>query len=91
MNIQIKELKNSINSEFFERTLDITNYECRSSNYHIDIKKREDYLFNSTINGIEDSDFIFLIQSTMTSLVPVKSFESFFDLKKGILSKRFFE
>ncbi len=49
--------------EFFERTLDIKNYESRSSNYFVDINERENYLFNSTINGIEDSDFIFLIGS----------------------------
>ena len=47
--------------EFFERTLDIQNYESRSDNRFTDTSKRENYLFNSTINGIEDSDFIFLI------------------------------
>ncbi|MDB2545931.1 NADH-quinone oxidoreductase subunit NuoG [Candidatus Pelagibacter bacterium] len=47
--------------EFFDRTLDIQNYESRSDNRFTDINKRENYLFNSTINGIEDSDFIFLI------------------------------
>tara|TARA_B100001057_G_scaffold374164_1_gene378770 strand:- start:1136 stop:3031 length:1896 start_codon:yes stop_codon:yes gene_type:complete len=47
--------------EFFERTLDTVNYESRSSNYYINSKERENYLFNSTINGIEESDLIFLI------------------------------
>ncbi|MDB3889122.1 NADH-quinone oxidoreductase subunit NuoG [Candidatus Pelagibacter sp.] len=47
--------------EFFDRTLDIQNYESRSDNRFTDTSKRENYLFNSTINGIEDSDFIFLI------------------------------
>jgi len=47
--------------EFFDRTLDSENYESRSDNRFTDISKRENYLFNSTINGIEDSDFIFLI------------------------------
>jgi len=47
--------------EFFERTLDIKNYESRSDNRFINISKRENYIFNSTLNGIEDSDFIFLI------------------------------
>ena len=46
--------------EFFDRTLDINNYECRSDNRFLDINKRENYLFNSTINGIEESDFILL-------------------------------
>ena len=47
--------------EFFDRTLDIQNYESRSDNRFTDTSKRENYLFNSTINGIEESDFIFLI------------------------------
>ncbi|MDB2698831.1 NADH-quinone oxidoreductase subunit NuoG [Candidatus Pelagibacter bacterium] len=47
--------------EFFNRTLDSQNYESRSDNRFIDIGKRENYLFNSTINGIEESDLIFLI------------------------------
>ena len=47
--------------ELFDRTLDIKNYDSRSVNQFIDTNKRENYLFNSSINGIEDSDFIFLI------------------------------
>jgi NADH-quinone oxidoreductase subunit G len=47
--------------EFFDRTLNTNNYDCRSSNYFVDINERENYLFNSSINGIEDSDLIFLI------------------------------
>ena len=47
--------------EFFDRTLDSQSYESRSDNRFIDIKKRENYLFNSTINGIEESDLIFLV------------------------------
>ena len=47
--------------EFFDRTLDIQNYESRSDNRFTDTSKRENYLFNSTINGIEDADYIFLI------------------------------
>jgi NADH-quinone oxidoreductase subunit G len=49
--------------EFFDRTLDTKNYECRSSNYYVNTNERENYLFNSSINGIEDSDLIFLIGS----------------------------
>jgi NADH-quinone oxidoreductase subunit G len=49
--------------DFFERTLDIKNYESRSDNRFINISKREDYIFNSSINGIEESDLIFLIGS----------------------------
>jgi NADH-quinone oxidoreductase subunit G len=47
--------------EFFDRTLESQNYESRSDNRFSDISKRENYLFNSTINGIEESDLIFLI------------------------------
>jgi NADH-quinone oxidoreductase subunit G len=47
--------------EFFDRTLDTNNYDCRTSNYYTNINERENYLFNSKINGIEESDLIFLI------------------------------
>ncbi len=49
--------------EFFDRTLDINNYDSRSSNYFIDVGERENYIFNSSINGIEEADLIFLIGS----------------------------
>ena len=49
--------------EFFDRILNSSNYDCRSSSRFIDLSERENYLFNSTINGIEESDFIFLIGS----------------------------
>merc|ERR1711966_26697 len=42
-------------------TLDTQNYESRSDNRFVNTNKRENYLFNSTINGIEESDLIFLI------------------------------
>jgi len=47
--------------EFFDRTIGVKNYESRSTKSFIDITNRENYLFNSKINGIEESDFIFLI------------------------------
>ncbi len=47
--------------EFFDRTLNTKNYESRSTNYYVNINERESYLFNSSINGIEESDLIFLI------------------------------
>jgi len=47
--------------EFLERTIDTKNYDSRSSDMFIDTSRRENYLFNSTINGIEESDLIFLI------------------------------
>jgi NADH-quinone oxidoreductase subunit G len=47
--------------EFFNKTLNSKNLESRSSHTYLNPEKRENYLFNSTINGIEISDFIFLI------------------------------
>ncbi len=47
--------------EFFQRTLNSKKYESRSKKSFIDNSLRENYLFNSTINGIEESDFILLI------------------------------
>ena len=47
--------------EFFERILDSKKYDSRSKENFLNSSIRENYLFNSTINGIEDSDLIFLI------------------------------
>ena len=49
--------------EFFDRTLSNHNYDSRSENRYVDVKERENYIFNSSINGIEDADLIFLIGS----------------------------
>ncbi len=47
--------------EFFDRTIDSNKYESRPSKSFINTSVRENYLFNSTINGIEESDLIILI------------------------------
>ena len=47
--------------EFFDRTLDTNRYESRTTQSFIDNSVRENYLFNSTINGIEDTDLILLV------------------------------
>ena len=47
--------------EFFDRSLNISNYESRSTPSSINTSIREDYLFNSTINGIEKTDLILLV------------------------------
>jgi NADH-quinone oxidoreductase subunit G len=49
--------------EFFNKTLESQNIESRSEQIYLNTEKRENYLFNSKINGIEESDFIFLIGS----------------------------
>ena len=46
--------------EFFDRTIDTKNYDSRSDNRFINTSKRENYLFNSSINGIEQADFVFI-------------------------------
>ena len=47
--------------EFFDRTIDTDKYESRSTESFVDNSVRENYLFNSTINGIEEADLILLI------------------------------
>ena len=50
-----------IAKEFFEKTIKSKNLDSRSEDTYVNLKKRENYLFNSKINGIENSDLIFLI------------------------------
>ncbi len=47
--------------EFLDRTIDTKNYDSRSDNRFINTSKRENYLFNSSINGIEEADLILLV------------------------------
>jgi len=49
--------------EFFNKTLGSHNVESRSDHTYLNPDKRENYLFNSSINGIEEADFILLIGS----------------------------
>jgi len=49
--------------EFFNKTLGSYNVESRCEHTYLNPKKRENYLFNSTISGIEEADFILLIGS----------------------------
>ena len=49
--------------EFFNKSLNSNNLESRNCNIYLNSEKRENYLFNSSLNGIEQSDFIFLIGS----------------------------
>jgi len=49
--------------EFFNKTLGSYNVESRNDHTYLNPNKRENYLFNSTINGIEEADFIFLVGS----------------------------
>ena len=47
--------------ELFNKTINSKKIESRKNHSYININKRENYLFNSTIRGIEECDFIFLI------------------------------
>ena len=51
--------------DFFNKIIKNNNYDCRSNNQYVNNSKREDYLFNSKINGVEECDFIFLIGSNI--------------------------
>ena len=47
--------------EFFSKTIKSKNLDSRSDMRYVNNSQRENYIFNSTINGIEDSDLIILI------------------------------
>ena len=47
--------------EFFNQTIKSNNLESRDDNYFVDINNRENYIFNSRLNGIDESDLIVLI------------------------------
>lgn len=47
--------------EFFNKTLGSQNIKSRDNHIYLNSEKRENYLFNSSINGIEEFDFIFLL------------------------------
>ncbi len=46
---------------FFEKSLGSKNFECREDRIYINPSERMNYIFNSSINGIEDSDLILLV------------------------------
>jgi NADH-quinone oxidoreductase subunit G len=52
-------------------SLNITNLDCRYNNIAFDAKNRGDYLFNSKVVGIDDSDFCLIIGANPRIEVPV--------------------
>jgi len=46
---------------FFEKIIGSKNLECRNDKVYINPKERINYIFNTTINGIEESDLILLV------------------------------
>ena len=47
--------------EFFNKTIKSKHLESRINNTYVNTSNKENYIFNSSINGIEDSDLILLI------------------------------
>ncbi len=47
--------------EFFEKIIKSKNLDSRKENYYVNLNSRENYIFNSKIEGIEKSDLILLI------------------------------
>ncbi len=46
---------------FFEKCIGSKNFECRQNKTYINPSERINYIFNSSIKGIEESDFILLV------------------------------
>jgi len=46
---------------FFEKSIGSNNFECRQKRTYINPNERMNYIFNSSIKGIEESDFILLV------------------------------
>jgi NADH-quinone oxidoreductase subunit G len=47
--------------EFFEKTIKSKNLDSRTENYYVNSSNRSNYIFNSKIEGIEETDLIILI------------------------------
>ena len=50
-----------IAKEFFEKTIKSKNLDARADDFYVNFSDRSNYIFNSKIQGIEDSDLIILI------------------------------
>ena len=46
---------------FFDKCIESPNLECRQDRIYINPQERINYIFNSSINGIEEADFIILV------------------------------
>ena len=76
--------------EFFDRTLNNNNYDSRSDNRFLDNSERENYIFNSSINGIEDADLIFLCLSTNSDNMFLLREAQEFDKKLPVTENNYF-
>ncbi len=50
-----------IAKDFFHKTIKSKNLDSRIEDYYVNFNDRKNYIFNTTLNGIEDSDLIILI------------------------------
>ena len=50
-----------IAKEFFEKTIKSPNLDCRTDHIFVDNSSQSNYIFNPTINGIEESDLVLMI------------------------------
>ena len=54
-------LENALSFKKFLKAINVTNLEFRERNFYINSSEKGNYIFNSSIKGIEQSDFILLI------------------------------
>ena len=47
--------------EFFEKTIKSPNLDCRTDHIFVDNSSKSNYIFNPTLNGIEESDLVLMI------------------------------
>jgi len=50
-----------IAKNFFQKTIKSNNLESRIDDYYVNINDKKNYIFNTTLNGVEQSDLIFMI------------------------------
>ncbi len=75
--------------DLFSKIFKCENYESRLDHYYLNTNKRENYLFNSKISGIEKSDLIILIGSNPrfeATIVNARIRKAFVKNKTQILS-----
>ena len=70
-------------SKKISEDLNIKNIECRQEGCRIPFNHRSQYLFNSSINGIEDSDCILIVGSNVREEAPIINSR----IRKQVISK----
>ena len=70
-------------SKKISEDLNIKNIECRQEGCRIPFNHRSQYLFNSSINGIEDADCILIVGSNVREEAPIINSR----IRKQVISK----